>query len=545
MNRATKHRILIGRFVMIALAACGMAAGYALGCGIALIQAGDWLEHSSEAITVHENAALAEASGMLHAMQSSRSGFCSETEIANFRTLVFRSEYVKDAGRIRGGNILCSATSGRPEKVIGPFKSDFRQEDGTVVYHNLSPMQIDGMKRAALQLGNAYVVFGMGLPPEPNPIPTNLAITMKASEIRGPKFAPTTTATDSPVYMTAEGRGWVGDTLYVTSCSNLNFDCVTATTTVSQAIHGQPDLVYSSAIAGAMAGILCGLGITFLFSRRRELSHQLRRAVEREELDVLYQPIVNLATGEVVAAEALARWTDEDGNAVDPEVFVKIAEDHRFVTSITKLVLKRILRDFGATLQNRPAFKVSLNVAAHDLLDPDFLPMLEGSLQRAKLRPESLAIEITERSTTNDEAAMETIRNLKRLGHGIHVDDFGAGYSNLDILLSLYCDTIKMDKAFTKLIGTGSVATVILPQIMSLAKSMNLGVVVEGLETTQQVDYFSPGTQEIYGQGWLYGRPMPAEAFLSQLSGSRVAAHATPEEIGALSAKPGGLYVTA
>jgi sensor c-di-GMP phosphodiesterase-like protein len=536
MNRATKQRILIGRFVIIALAACGMAAGYALGCGFALIQARDWLEHSSEATTVHENAALAEASTMLHAMQGLRSGFCSDTELASFRTLVFRSEYVKDAGRIRGGKILCSATSGRPEKVIGPFKADFRQEDGTVVYHNLSPMQIDGMKRAALQLGNAYVMFGMGRPPEPNPIPTNLAITMKASEARGSKFAPTATATDNPVYMTTEGNGWEGDTLYATSCSNLNFDCVTATTTVSQAIHGQSDMVYSSALAGAMAGILCGLGFTFLFSRRRELSHQLRRAVEREELDVVYQPIVNLATGEVVAAEALVRWTDEDSNAVNPEIFVKIAEDHGFVTSITRLVLNRILRDFGATLQKRPAFSVSLNVAASDLLDPDFLPMLEGSLQKAKVKPESLALEITERSTTNAEAAMETIRNLKRLGHGIHVDDFGAGYSNLDRLLSLYSDTIKIDKAFTQLIGTGSVATAILPQIMNLAKMMNLGVVVEGLETTQQADYFSPDTQKIYGQGWLYGRPMPAEAFLSQLANSGMAAHTAPEEIGALSA---------
>lgn len=538
MNQASKHRSLAGRLVIVCLAACGVVVGSGLGCGIALVQVRNWLAHSSEATTAHDNAAIAEARSVLHTMQGSPSGFCSDTELANFRTLVFHAEYVKDAGRIRRGKIECSATSGRPERVIGPFKADFRQEDGTLAYRNLSPMQIAGMKRAALQLGSAYVVFGLELPPEPDPIATKLAITMKASDAPPPKGVTTATLTDSPPFMTTAGSGWAGNTLYVTRCTDPNFSCATATTTVSEALHGEWGVVSSAAIAGGLVGILVGIGFSFQFSRKGEMFNRLRRALERDELQVHYQPIVNLETGQIVGAEALSRWTDEDGNAVSPEVFVKAAEDHGFIGLLTKAVVKRILRDFATILQSRPGFRISINVGAGDLVDPDFLPTLEGSLQKARVSPESVVVEITERSAAYGEEAKETIRDLRRLGHSIHIDDFGSGFSNLDRLLYLWADTIKVDKAFTKLIGTESVAAGILPEIMNIAKSMNLEVVVEGIETRRQADYFSPREQRIYAQGWLYGRPMPAEAFVSMLAKSRVAAGAPPEEYGMLSPAP-------
>jgi sensor c-di-GMP phosphodiesterase-like protein len=342
--------------------------------------------------------------------------------------------------------------------------------------------------------------------------------------------------------MTTEGRGLAGNTLYETRCSDPGFDCVTASASVSEALHGESGLISSSAFVGGIAGILIGMVFSLQYNRRkRAMNQQLRRALQRDELKVLYQPIVNLETRQIVGAEALARWTNEDGNAVEPEVFVKIAEDFGFVGSITKTVLKRILRDFATTLQNHEEFRISINVAAADLEDPDLLPMLECSLQKANVRPESLVIEITERSAANSEETKETIRNLRRLGHSIHIDDFGCGYSNLDKLLYLWADTIKIDKAFTKVIGTESRAAAILPQIMNLAKSMNLEVVVEGVECTRQADYFLPDEQKIYAQGWLYGRPMSAEAVLSELAGNPVVAPAALEGFAMFAAKPGML----
>ena len=134
------------------------------------------------------------------------------------------------------------------------------------------------------------------------------------------------------------------------------------------------------------------------------------------------------------------------------------------------------------------------------------------------MKPESVVIEISEKSTSKSETAKETIRILRRMGHSIHIDDFGTGYSNLDKLLYLFADTIKIDKAFTGVIGTESVAVAILPQILAMAKSLNLEVIVEGVETDHQANYFSPDPPQIFGQGWLYGRPVSAEAFQSLLA---------------------------
>jgi sensor c-di-GMP phosphodiesterase-like protein len=129
-----------------------------------------------------------------------------------------------------------------------------------------------------------------------------------------------------------------------------------------------------------------------------------------------------------------------------------------------------------------------------------------------------VAIEITESSTVMREAAIETIRGLRERGHSVHIDDFGTGYSSLSYLHDLSVDAIKIDKAFTQAIGTGSVIVAILPQILAMAESLNLRVIVEGVETEEQASYFASAKQPVLAQGWLFGRPVPAKEFLRLLA---------------------------
>jgi sensor c-di-GMP phosphodiesterase-like protein len=145
--------------------------------------------------------------------------------------------------------------------------------------------------------------------------------------------------------------------------------------------------------------------------------------------------------------------------------------------------------------------------------------MLGETVKRARVSPKSVVLEITESSAADSVEAMETIRALRHMGHSVHIDDFGTGYSNLDKLLYLWADTIKIDKAFTRVIGTDSVTAAILPQILGMARSLNLEVVVEGVETEGQANYFSPTERHrIFAQGWLFGRPVPAEEFHAHLA---------------------------
>jgi sensor c-di-GMP phosphodiesterase-like protein len=109
---------------------------------------------------------------------------------------------------------------------------------------------------------------------------------------------------------------------------------------------------------------------------------------------------------------------------------------------------------------------------------------------------------------------MESIRSLRRRGHSIYIDDFGTGYSSLSYLLYLQIDRVKIDKAFTRAIGTNAPTLAIIPQIMNMVRSLNLGVVVEGVETEQQALYFTVNDEKVHGQGYLYGEPMPTEDFM-------------------------------
>ncbi len=509
MSRSTRQDFLVNKVAAIAVTLGGLAAGYLLGSVFSLQLATNWLDRYARLTAAQEDASFGEARSVLSSLQDSPYSNCSDAEIAYFRGLVSHSVYLKDAGRMRGGQIECSA-AGRTSRLQAQLAPGIEAQDGTIIYSDFPSVESGDGKETALQLGSTYVAFASKQPVNPGPIPMHLTTHMKDA-VYTP--SPSETTLDKALNWTANSRARLGDMLYATQCSTLNSNCVTAFTTVSEAAHSEIRVIIASTAAGGLLGVFLGMGLSFLFRRNWDLGQQLRRAIQRDQIQVLYQPIVILSTRQIVGAEALARWTDSDGKLVDPEVFVKLAEEKGFVGSLTKLVLRHCLEDFAKILKSRPGFRLSVNVAGADLVDPEFLPMLSESLKAAEVRPESIVIEISERSTSKSDAAMETIRNLRRMGHSIHIDDFGTGYSNLDKLLYLFADTIKIDKAFTGVIGTESVAVAILPQIMAMAKSLGLEVIVEGVETDCQADYFSPEPPQIFGQGWLYGRPVSIDKF--------------------------------
>jgi sensor c-di-GMP phosphodiesterase-like protein len=157
-------------------------------------------------------------------------------------------------------------------------------------------------------------------------------------------------------------------------------------------------------------------------------------------------------------------------------------------------------------------------VAAADLSDRGFLSMLEKALKRSGVATRSLALEITESSTARNNTAIETIRVLRQRGHRVYIDDFGTGYSSLSYLHALSIDAIKIDKSFIQTIGTEAVTGCILPQILSIAKELSLEVILEGIETQEQLDHFSNAGQNLFAQGWLFGFPVPAAEFQRRLT---------------------------
>ena len=518
LNGRVQRQQTVNRILFVILALCGGAAGYSLGRQLVIWQSIIRLNQYSKQALTQNDASLVEARNALDALKNTGSAICADQEIGYLRDLVFRSVHLKDAGRIRGNKIQCSAITGHSIRSLSSLGPDSSQAAGGFTYYSLKSTSTAAQNRAALQYGNAFVVIDSGAPPSLEVDPVKLVVTVKSNKelSSGPTTARVTKSDD--LATAEEGSGRVGQMLFATRCSSLGFNCVTLSVPAPYVLQSGTAAICACAGVGALTWLFLGMLLLRARARNMDMPSQLRQALDRNKLEVVYQPIVNLATQMTIGAEALARWTNADGEAVNPEVFVKVAEENGFVSKITRSVLRHILHDFATTLQDRPGFRISMNVAGADLSDPTFLPMLDESLRQANVKPESIVIEITERSAADSEAAMETIRILRRMGHSIHIDDFGTGYSNLDKLLYLFADTIKIDKAFTRVIGTESLAVTVLPQILNMAKSLQLGVVVEGVETKTQSDYFSPSEQKIHAQGWLYGRPASAEVIKGLLA---------------------------
>jgi sensor c-di-GMP phosphodiesterase-like protein len=252
-----------------------------------------------------------------------------------------------------------------------------------------------------------------------------------------------------------------------------------------------------------------GLACSLLYRRSRGMEQQLRRAIAGDRLRVVYQPIVRLDTGQIVSAEALVRWDDEENIPVSPELFVRLAEDRGFVGEITQLVVRRIVSECGALLRSQAGFRINVNIAAADLSDAKFLPGLEQALERGGVAAARLGIEITESHTVRLQVAQDAILELRARGHSVYIDDFGTGYSSLAYLQDLSVDGIKIDMAFTRAIGTESLTVSILPQILAMARALKLDVIVEGVETSEQAAYFAGSEQTTLAQGWLFGKPAP------------------------------------
>jgi sensor c-di-GMP phosphodiesterase-like protein len=513
-----KQHFLMTLVAMIVAAACGTVAGYWLVNTVAVRTTESRLDQYAGRILADEEATSVESRKALAAVEASRYPTCSNAEIDYFRTLVFASGRLKDAGRMRNGKVQCSAALGRSAQPGEQSIPDFTQQDGSILYKDQAQYRNSGLTAITLQRGDAFVVFVplARMPLEPPPMHFTETVADAPTQTHGRLLGESPQT--SVEILTSEGRARRGDNLYATRCSTRFANCVTAYTSLPEVMQANRTKFIAFIAVFRLLGGLTGFGLSLLYYRHMSVENQLRRAIRRDELFLVYQPIVHLDSRRIVGAEALARWTNREGVAVGPDVFIKIAEQHGFVGAITRLVVRQALRDFGETLRSHPGFRLSINVAAADMADPGFLPMLNRSLDEAAVPARSLAIEITESSTAMRKVAIETIRGLRARGHSVHIDDFGTGYSSLSYLHELSVDAIKIDKAFTQAIGTGSAIVAILPQILAMAENLNLRVIVEGVETEAQAAYFSASNLPIHAQGWLFGCPVPAEEFLRELA---------------------------
>jgi sensor c-di-GMP phosphodiesterase-like protein len=515
MTRTFKQRLVYSLSSLLVSAAVGVACGYLLGCALALRQAyGDMSRYANNA-QERANVFLGEATGLLTAVSAAHLSSCSDAALSRLRSTVFRAQFVHDIGHIQNGKIDCSATLGRLRRPIkAPPITHTETFGGNTYLHSRNyPSLEPGTDNVGFQVGDYYAVYSQfrfaGLGPADAGFYRILGSTQPAfvkQQMSG--------ILDVDQYvLDRNGKLWKNGYLFVTRCSAPpeRPACTTAYIPLRKVFLHYRAQTQICILAGLLGGLLLGLYSIFAFRRSLGLEKQLRRAIRKNKVQAVYQPIVDLESGRIVEAEALARWTDEDGFAVSPATFVPIAEQSGFIGELTELVIRQALSDLSPLLKHDPGFRVNVNISAKDLADERFPTMLEDALRQAGVSPENLALEVTESSTAQSLLIQQTIRQLHERGHSIQIDDFGTGYSSLSYLHNLAIDAIKIDRAFTQTIGTEAVTAGILPQILAMAESLKLQVIAEGIETPEQAAYFAARPVNVFGQGWLFGRPMPAE----------------------------------
>jgi EAL domain-containing protein (putative c-di-GMP-specific phosphodiesterase class I) len=246
-------------------------------------------------------------------------------------------------------------------------------------------------------------------------------------------------------------------------------------------------------------------------AERLSLEADLRRALSRNELRVYYQPIVALASSDVVEYEALVRWQHPERGLVSPGEFSPIAEDTGLIVPIGQWVLEQACLQAQQLSSAGGAPVISVNLSARQFQDPALLDTVRRALSAAQLNPRRLKLEITESTVMRDaESAIATLRELKGLGVQVAIDDFGTGYSSLGYLKQFPLDTLKIDRSFVSGLGQDPQDTAIVRSVLALAKTLGLTVTAEGIETDAQRELLLE-LECARGQGFLFARPLPAE----------------------------------
>ncbi len=247
-----------------------------------------------------------------------------------------------------------------------------------------------------------------------------------------------------------------------------------------------------------------------IFQERVRFEMDLRHAIDRHEMSMHYQPIVALEDGQLIGFEALLRWHHSEFGPISPNKFIPIAEQSGLIQPITVWILNETCRQLAAWQQIGPEYKdlvVSVNISGKHLSNNDLIDDVENALAASKLAPHSLKLEITESSAMeNAEHTISVLHRLKQIGVQLSIDDFGTGYSSLSYLQRLPFDTLKIDRTFVYSVGEDGENAEILRTIISLAKSLRLRVIAEGIETESQLAVLKRLGCD-YGQGYLLAKP--------------------------------------
>jgi sensor c-di-GMP phosphodiesterase-like protein len=473
--------------------------------------------HASDLVRRSEEAdkQLIDAHSLLNAVHYPP---CSPEEVALMQQLAVTSNYIQAIGRLSGNEITCSSFGPAEPIDIGP--ANLVTESGSEERFNVWMLKAQTHPLLIISAdGFAFIVDSS--------LMEDLPVT--GPEISLGIFVPSQPRRD--LISTSNGRvssSWARTIPKGTSTTFIDDGYVVSVVRAKHAdiaaVAASPDVyirdqVRPFAYIFIPLGLLCACclvwAVAHITGTWLSLPYALRHAAKYKEFFVEYQPVVNLATMRWVGAEALVRWR-HSGKVVMPNHFIAEAENSGVITLITACVAEIVAADLPALLAIDPDFHVAINISGPDLLTPETVPLLKKVLSTSHARPCNLHVEATERRFLQTAHSRWMIDSIRTLGISVAIDDFGTGYSGLSCLQTLGLDTIKIDKSFVETIDTDGATSQVVPHIISMAHSLDLVMVAEGVETATQADFLRKHDVH-FAQGWLFAKPMSLASLCESL----------------------------
>ncbi|MFA0695321.1 EAL domain-containing protein [Vibrio sp. 10N.222.49.C9] len=259
---------------------------------------------------------------------------------------------------------------------------------------------------------------------------------------------------------------------------------------------------------------------------RTKMLARMNRAIELQQFEPFYQPIIDLESGSTIGAEALARWITDEG-VISPLEFIPLAEESGLIDDIGKQILHKSCRDTAIAIESgkwSKDFSIHVNLSVDQLSESGFVEQVKGTLRDTNLPASNLTLEITEsRIVDNDPTIIDNMLTLKALGISIAIDDFGTGYSSLAYLHKLPFDSLKIDRSFVSKLDKENLDSSIVAAIVNITKGFKVSLVAEGVETQQQAELLKQ-LQCPLAQGFLYSRPVPFDQWPTDLINSKQSA---------------------
>ncbi len=440
---------------------------------------------------------------------------CSQQHMQNLLDIARSKLYVEELIYAQGTRFLCS-TVHKPSVPYFSSPANYRRKPDISIYYYLDTPFYAGHKMTYMQRGNYIVVVNPRTYTDVMSDDLSLAYGVYDTVTRQ-FFSLSENANSKQLH-----RFIVKDEKYFTDEGRVYAVIKSARRPIAVIVSTSDDHFnqewYHQLTLTVPLGMICSIILLLMWSRNRQQLNSparlLLHAIEKKQLKLHYQPIIDIRSGECVGAEALLRWKNFNNQWISPSIFIPLAEAEGLIGKISDYVINAVFDDFGEYLAAHPGHYVSVNLSATDFHCPRLVTVLTEKTEQYGINPGQIKIEVTERGFIDVPKTRPVIQAFREAGFEIAIDDFGTGYSNLHNLQFLNVDILKIDKSFIDNLTTDQACYLIAEHIIEMARSLNLKTIAEGVETAEQVAWLQArGVQ--YCQGWYFSKALPPEEFIT------------------------------